>query len=178
MAFVVDVPWLTVARSLLIPKVSLDADHLTVVVAVLGTTISPYLFFWQAEEEVEDEREQPGAKPLIRAPEQAGAAFRRIRVDTYVGMGLSNLVALFIMITAAATLNASGITDIQTSAQAAEALRPIAGQFVFLIFSLASSGPASWRFPCWPDRPPMRSARRSAGTSDSPANPCGPSGST
>ncbi len=139
-AFVVDVPWPTVARSLLTPKVSLDADHLTVVVAVLGTTISPYLFFWQAEEEVEDEREQLGAKPLIRAPEQAGAAFRRIRLDTYVGMGLSNLVALSIVITAAATLNASGITNIQTSAQAAEALRPIAGQFVFLIFSLGIIG--------------------------------------
>ena len=75
-------------HSLLVPKVSFNADYLTVVVAILGTTISPYLFFWQAEEEVEDERERPGAKPLIRAPEQAEAEFRRIRIDTLVGMGL------------------------------------------------------------------------------------------
>ncbi len=139
-AFVVHVPWSTIARSLVVPHVSFNADYLTVVVAILGTTISPYLFFWQAEQEVEDERERPGAKPLIRAPEQAKAEFRRIRVDTLVGMGLSNAVALFIMITAAATLNASGVTDIQTSSQAAEALRPVAGPFVFLIFSLGIIG--------------------------------------
>ncbi len=139
-AFVVHVPWLTVAQSLVVPKISFGSDYLTVVVAILGTTISPYLFFWQAEEEVEDERERPGAKPLIRAPDQAAVEFHRIRVDTFIGMGLSNAVALFIMITAAATLNASGITDIQTSSQAAEALRPVAGPFVFLVFSLGIIG--------------------------------------
>ena len=139
-AFVVHVPWLTVTRSLVVPRISFSSDYLTVVVAILGTTISPYLFFWQAEEEVEDERERPGAKPLTRAPEQAAAEFHRIRVDTYLGMGLSNLVALFIMITAAATLNANGMTDIQTSSQAAEALRPVAGPCVFLIFSLGIIG--------------------------------------
>ncbi len=139
-AFVVHVPWLTVLHSLVVPRISFSSDYLTVVVAILGTTISPYLFFWQAEEEVEDEKERAGARPLIRAPEQATAEFRRIRVDTYVGMGLSNAVALFIMITAAATLNASGVTDIQTSSQAAEALRPVAGRFVFLIFSLGIIG--------------------------------------
>ncbi len=139
-AFVVHVPWFTVVHSLVVPKLSLDTDYLTVVVAILGTTISPYLFFWQAEEEVEDERERPGAKPLLRAPEQAAAEFHRIRIDTYVGMGLSNVVALFIMITAAATLNAHGTTDIQTSSQAAEALRPIAGPFVFLVFALGIIG--------------------------------------
>jgi Mn2+/Fe2+ NRAMP family transporter len=139
-AFVVPVPWPTVAHSLVIPRISFSADYLTVVVAILGTTISPYLFFWQAEEEVEDERERPGAKPLTRAPQQATAEFHRIRVDTYIGMGLSNAVALFIMITAAATLHATGVTDIQTSSQAAEALRPVAGPFVFLVFSLGIIG--------------------------------------
>lgn len=138
--FVVHVPWLTVASSLVLPRISFTSDYLTVLVALLGTTISPYLFFWQAEEEVEDERERPGAKPLARDPDQAVAEFRRIRVDTYVGMGLSNVVALFIMITAAATLHANGVTDIQTSSQAAEALRPVAGPFVFLIFSLGIIG--------------------------------------
>ncbi len=122
------------------PKLQFNAAYLTVVVAVLGTTISPYLFFWQAEEEVEDTKEREGAKPLERAPEQAPEEFRRIRIDTYIGMGLSSLVALFIMVTAAATLNAHGVTNIQTSAQAAEALRPIAGPLVFVIFALGIVG--------------------------------------
>ena len=139
-AFTVHIPWMTVARHLVVPHISLDADHLTVVVAILGTTISPYLFFWQAEEEVDDVKERPGARPLVRAPEQAAAEFTRIRWDTYVGMALSNLVALFIVLTTAATLNAHGVTDIQTSAQAAEALRPIAGDFVFVIFALGIVG--------------------------------------
>ena len=86
----------------MVPKVSLTSSYLTVVVAVFGTTISPYLFFWQAEEEVEEVREADGAKPLVRAPSQARAAFARIRIDTWIGMGLSNVVALFIMITTAA----------------------------------------------------------------------------
>ena len=139
-AFVVHVPWATVGYSLVIPQMAFDAAHLTSVVAILGTTISPYLFFWQAEEEVEDQKERPGARPLIRAPEQAGAEFTRIRTDTIFGMGLSNLVALFIILTTAATLHASGVTDIQTSSQAAEALKPIAGPFVFLVFALGIVG--------------------------------------
>ena len=139
-AFIVDVPWSTVAESIAIPKITLDVGYLTVVVAVLGTTISPYLFFWQASEEVEEIEERDGAKPLKRAPEQAEPEFRRIWVDTYLGMALSNAVALFIVITTAATLNAHGVTDIQTSAQAAEALRPIAGPFVFLVFALGVIG--------------------------------------
>ncbi|HBF29334.1 divalent metal cation transporter, partial [Rhizobium sp.] len=109
-------------------------------VALVGTTISPYLFFWQAEEEVEDVKERPKAKPLLRAPEQAAPEFHRIRMDTYIGMAFSNLVALFIIITTAATLNANGITEIQTSAQAAEALRPIAGPFAFFVFALGIIG--------------------------------------
>ena len=98
-------------------KFQFNAAYLTVVVAILGTTISPYLFFWQAEEEVEDTKERDGARPLERAPEQATEEFRRIRIDTYIGMGLSSLVALFIMVTTAATLNAHGITNIQTSSR-------------------------------------------------------------
>jgi NRAMP (natural resistance-associated macrophage protein)-like metal ion transporter len=139
-AFVVHIPWATVAYRLVVPHITLDGAYLTVVVAILGTTISPYLFFWQAEEEVEEVRENDEAKPLQRAPEQAPAEFSRIRFDTYVGMGLSNVVALFIMLTAAATLHAHGVTNIQTSSQAAEALRPIAGPAVFLVFGLGIIG--------------------------------------
>ena len=138
--FVVDVPWGQVARGLVLPNVTFSADYLTLIVAVLGTTISPYLFFWQAAQEVEEERERPGARPLLRAPEQAEGEFARIRLDTYVGMGFSNLIALFIVITTAATLHAHGVTDIQTSSQAAEALRPIAGEFAFTIFALGIVG--------------------------------------
>ena len=139
-AFVVHMPWATVGRHLLVPSLSLKPDYLTVVVAILGTTISPYLFFWQAEEEVEDLKERPGARALERAPDQAPAEFSRIRWDTYVGMGLSNVVALFIVLTTAATLHAHGVTDIQTSSQAAEALRPIAGPTVFVVFALGIIG--------------------------------------
>ena len=139
-AFVVRIPWASVGYHVLMPHVTPSASYLTVVVAILGTTISPYLFFWQAEEEVEEVKERIGARPLQRAPEQAVAEFRRIRWDTYIGMALSNAVALFIMLTTAATLNAHGVTDIQTSAQAAEALRPIAGPLVFVVFALGIIG--------------------------------------
>lgn len=139
-AFVVHMPWGTVAHHLVIPHIKWNAAYLTAVVAILGTTISPYLFFWQAEEEVEEVKEREHARPLVRAPEQATAEFRRIGWDTRVGMAISNVVALFIVLTTAATLNVHGVTDIQTSSQAAEALRPIAGQFVFLVFGLGIIG--------------------------------------
>jgi NRAMP (natural resistance-associated macrophage protein)-like metal ion transporter len=139
-AFVVHVPWTTVGYRLVVPQISFRADYLTAIVAVLGTTISPYLFFWQAEEEVEEAKDRPGAKPLERDPGAAPVEFSRIRVDTYLGMAFSNIVALFIVVTTAATLNAQGITDIQTSAQAAEALRPIAGAAVFFVFALGIVG--------------------------------------
>ncbi len=139
-AFVVNISWATVAYNLVVPKIEFTAPYLTMVVAILGTTISPYLFFWQAEEEAEEVKERPGAIPLGRAPLQAPSELYRIRVDTIVGMGLSNIVALFIILTTAATLHANGITDIQTSSQAAEALRPIAGDFAFLIFALGIVG--------------------------------------
>ncbi len=138
--FVVKVPWATVGYNLVIPHIKLEMSSITAVVAILGTTISPYLFFWQAGEEVEQVREDAGSKPLKRAPEQAKPEFNRIRIDTYLGMALSNMVALFIIITTAATLNAHGVTDIQTSSQAAEALRPIAGPLAFFIFGIGIIG--------------------------------------
>jgi NRAMP (natural resistance-associated macrophage protein)-like metal ion transporter len=138
--FVVKVPWLEVGRHLVLPRLSLSGSYLTTVVAVFGTTISPYLFFWQAGEEVEDEKEDPAAEPLIRAPLQAPAQMARMQLDTLVGMGFSNLIALFIMLTTAATLHAHGVTNIETSSQAAEALRPIAGRFAFTVFALGIIG--------------------------------------
>jgi Mn2+/Fe2+ NRAMP family transporter len=99
--FAVGVPWLTVAQNLVVPHIKLSGDYLAIVVAIFGTTISPYLFFWQAAEEVEDEKEDPKAEPLIEAPVQAPRQLARIQLDTLVGMGISNLVALFIMITTA-----------------------------------------------------------------------------
>jgi len=139
-ALVVHVPWATVAQRLVLPRLSFKVDYLTTVVAVLGTTISPYLFFWQAEEEVDEVKERRDARPLERAPEQAKGEFHRIRIDTYLGMAFSNLVALAIVVATAATLNAHGVTNIQTSSQAAEALRPIAGPLVFVVFALGVVG--------------------------------------
>jgi Mn2+/Fe2+ NRAMP family transporter len=134
-ALAVDVPWRDVARAALVPQFSLRKDYVVAIVAVLGTTISPYLFFWQASEEAEDERTKAGAMPLTEAPEQAAVELHRIRLDTYVGMGFSNLISLFVIITTATTLHAHGVTDIQTSAQAAEAMRPIAGAFTYAVFA-------------------------------------------
>ena len=139
-AFVSPIPWGSVIYSLIVPRVEFTPAYLTMIVAILGTTISPYLFFWQAEEEVEDVKERRGAKPLDRAPDQAKSEFKRIRLDTYVGMALSNAVALFIIVTCAATLNVHGITDIETSSQAAQALRPIAGEAAFVVFALGIVG--------------------------------------
>jgi NRAMP (natural resistance-associated macrophage protein)-like metal ion transporter len=138
--FVVRVPWSQVLTRALMPHISWTAEFITTVVAVFGTTISPYLFFWQASQEVEDQLADPQAKPLIEAPQQANANLRRIKLDTYIGMAFSNLVAFFIILTTAVTLNLHGITDIQTSAQAATALRPIAGEFAFLLFSAGIIG--------------------------------------
>ena len=139
-ALAIRVPWGEVPYDTIVPHVSWTRDYLVVVVAVLGTTISPYLFFWQASEEAEDERIDPKAKPLLDAPEQAPEEIRRIEIDTYIGMGLSNVVAFFIIVTTAATLHLNGVTDVQTSEQAAEALRPIAGDFTFYIFALGILG--------------------------------------
>jgi NRAMP (natural resistance-associated macrophage protein)-like metal ion transporter len=137
---VVDVQWQEVLYRTLVPSLVWQQDYVVVIVAVLGTTISPYLFFWQASEEAEDERINPAEHPLTEAPEEAPGQIRRIEIDTYLGMGLSNLIALCIIITTAATLHAHGITDIQTSEQAAEALRPIAGEFAFAVFTCGIVG--------------------------------------
>lgn len=139
-AMVVDVPWAQVAFSTFVPSFAWQKDYIVTIVAVLGTTITPYCFFWQSSEEAEEERINPAAHPLLEAPEQAKSEIRRIRLDTYVGMGFSNLISWFIIITTAATLNAHGLTDIQNSTQAAEALRPIAGVFTFAIFAAGIIG--------------------------------------
>jgi Mn2+/Fe2+ NRAMP family transporter len=129
-----------VARGFLLPTFLPDAAFWTTVVAVLGTTISPYLFFWQAAQEVEDIRNEPERKPLVKAPDQGPDAIGRIRLDTYIGMAFSNLVALAIIVTTAATLHAGGVTDVASSSQAAEALRPVAGPFAFTLFALGIVG--------------------------------------
>ena len=132
--FAAHVPWGTALYSTVVPHFVLDAPHAMALVAVLGTTISPYLFFWQAGQEVE-ELHRRHVKALCITPRVAGPELARIRTDTIVGMGISNLIALFIIFATAATLNANGVTDIQTSSQAAEALRPIAGIFTFALFA-------------------------------------------
>jgi NRAMP (natural resistance-associated macrophage protein)-like metal ion transporter len=132
--FAAQVPWGSALYSTLVPQVVFDAPHAMAMVAVLGTTISPYLFFWQAGQEVE-ELHRRHVKALCITPRSAGPELSRIRTDTIVGMGISNLIALFIIFATAATLNAGGVTDIQTSSQAAEALRPIAGVFTFALFA-------------------------------------------
>ncbi|HEY1857313.1 NRAMP family divalent metal transporter [Acidocella sp.] len=139
-ALAIHVPWGHVLYRIVVPNFSLKTDYVVTVVAVLGTTITPYCFFWQSSQEVEDERVDPTAYPLIDAPEQAPVEISRMRFDTYVGMGYSNVISLFIIIATAATLNAQGITNIQTSAQAAEALRPIAGVFTFALFAAGIIG--------------------------------------
>ncbi len=138
--FVVKVPWGEVVHRTLIPSISFEATYVVGVVAVFGTTISPYLFFWQASQEVEEQRAAKGEQPLIDAPEQARVQLERIQLDTYIGMGVSNLVAFFIMLTAVVTLRMHGVTDIQTSAQAAAALRPLAGDFAFALFAAGIIG--------------------------------------
>ncbi len=124
----------------MLPRIDLSVSWLTVVVAVFGTTISPYLFYWQSSEEVEDMelKRRPNLKQAD--PAAARRELRRIRTDTFAGMAFAHLVFFFIVLTTALTLNRAGITHIETSAQAAEALRPIAGQFAFLLFSLGILG--------------------------------------
>jgi len=132
--FAAHVSWGPALHGLLVPRLVFDAPHAMALVAVLGTTISPYLFFWQAGQEVEEQRRRH-VKALCVTPRDAGPELARIRTDTIVGMGFSNLIAVCIIIATAATLNASGVTDIRTSSQAAEALRPVAGEFTFALFA-------------------------------------------
>jgi len=138
--FVVHMPWEEAFKSALWPNFEWDARYTSTLVAVLGTTISPYLFFWQASQEVEEQRAAPGEQPLNEAPEQAEEHLERIRFDTWLGMTFSNLIALCIMLTTAATLNAHGILTIDSAEQAAQALRPIAGDFAFALFTAGIVG--------------------------------------
>ena len=137
--FTVQVPWGQALRSLLIPHIEWTAAFATGFVAILGTTISPYLFFWQAAQEIEEEK-RTHSKPLYVAPKSAGAEIKRIRQDTLIGMSFSNLVAIFIVFAAAATLHANGVTTIETAAQAAQALEPVAGRFAFMLFAFGIIG--------------------------------------
>lgn len=139
-ALVVHVPWRPVLIGTFIPSLSLSNSYLTALTAVLGTTISPYLFFWQASLEVQEQEAAQGETALKRAPQQAAAQLERMRDDTYLGMAFSNVIAFFIILDTAAVLHAHGITDIQTGAQAAQALRPLAGELAFLLFSLGIIG--------------------------------------
>jgi len=136
---VVHVPWPHALRSLVVPELQFTPAYATAFVAILGTTISPYLFFWQAGQEIE-EQHRHHAKPLCLTASTAGPELKRIRIDTLVGMAFSTLISLAIVYATAATLHASGIRDITTSAQAAEALRPIAGQFAFAMFAFGIVG--------------------------------------
>lgn len=131
--------WRAIGEGLVIPHVS-NAGMVTTIVALFGTTISPYLFFWQTAQEVEEVNSDPDAEPLIEAPRQARRELGRIRIDTFAGMGVSTLVAMAIIIATAATLHQRGITDIQSAAQAAQALEPVAGKFAFALFSLGVIG--------------------------------------
>jgi Mn2+/Fe2+ NRAMP family transporter len=142
--FTIHVPWGAVVRQTVLPQLGLDHDTITMIVAVFGTTISPYLFFWQAAQESENMRAESvrtgGGRLLPHGEEVARQHLRRIRWDTYLGMGFSNLIAFFIILSTAATLHAAGIFNIGTAGRAAEALRPIGGQATFLLFSLGIIG--------------------------------------
>ncbi|MDY7526245.1 divalent metal cation transporter [Sphingomonas sp. 10B4] len=139
LVFMVHVDWPAAAKGLVWPVIA-GTSGITTVVAIFGTTISPYLFFWQSSQEAEEVATSADARPLVDAPEQAPHEYSRMRLDTFGGMAISNLVAIAIMIGTAATLNAAGKTDISTAADAAQALRPVAGQFAFLLFALGIIG--------------------------------------
>jgi Mn2+/Fe2+ NRAMP family transporter len=138
--FTVHVPWGQVALRTVWPSFTPNSETAAVVVGVFGTTISPYLFFWQASEEVEDMRARKDAAPLLGDAATAAVELRRIRWDTWSGMFYSNITAYFIILATAVTLNVAGITNIETAAQAASALRPLAGDFAYILFALGILG--------------------------------------
>ncbi len=138
--FIVHVPWGEVALRTVWPKFKADSTAAAVIVGVFGTTISPYLFFWQASEEVEEMMEKPDAEPLVSDERQAEPELRRIRWDTWSGMFYSNVAAYFIILATAVTLHAAGVTEINTAAQAASALKPLAGNFAYMLFALGILG--------------------------------------
>jgi len=138
--FMLKLDWAAIGAGLIGLHPSLTNDAATTIVAIFGTTISPYLFFWQSAQEVEEVDSRPDEHPLTEAPLEARAAISRIQIDTISGMLVSNLVALAIMIATAATLHKAGVTNIQTASDAAKALEPIAGHFAFALFSLGIIG--------------------------------------
>jgi Mn2+/Fe2+ NRAMP family transporter len=138
--FFVQVPWAQVARDTLVPNIEFSHGYLSMLTAVLGTTVSPYLFIWQAALEVEEQRATPHEVPVRVAPSQAHWQFIKIRVDTWLGMTVSNLVMFFIILTTAVTLHAHHITQIDSAQQAARALEPVAGRFAFLLFAIGLVG--------------------------------------
>ena len=139
-ALVAHVDWKAAASGALLPRVQWNADTVKMIVAILGTTISPYLFFWQAAQEVEEIERVDKDRPLSEAPRQAPAQLRRLRFDTWLGMGFSNAIAFFMILAAAATLHANGQFDVESTAQAAQALKPVAGDAAFLLFALGILG--------------------------------------
>ena len=139
-AFFVHIDWPQALRSSFLPQISWDKSYLTGIVAVLGTTISPYLFFWQASQEVEEVKSARGEKPLKHAPRQARWQLERIRSDTYIGMAISNLVAFFIILITAATLHPLGLMEISSAAEAAKALVPLAGRGAEALFACGIIG--------------------------------------
>jgi Mn2+/Fe2+ NRAMP family transporter len=162
-AFVVDVHWQSALAGTFIPTISLSTGYMTALTAVFGTTISPYLFFWQASQEVQEQEAAAGEKALKRAPEQASAQLQSMRTDTYIGMAFSNVIAFFIIFVTAAVLHTHGLTDIQTAAQAAEALRPLAGEWSFLLFSFGIIGTGLLACRFWQVRRPTLWLRPSSG---------------
>ncbi len=138
--FAVHVPWGGVLKGVVWPSLIWNVKGLSALMAILGTTISPYLFFWQASEEAEEVQDRLEEHALKKRPLEAPNQLRRIRADTYIGMAFSNVVGFFIILTAAVTLHAHGVSDIDTAAQAALALKPLAGRFAFLLFTLGIIG--------------------------------------
>jgi Mn2+/Fe2+ NRAMP family transporter len=139
-AFTVEIPWSTALLAAIWPNPTINANYFMMVVAVLGTTISPYLFFWQASQEVEEMHQGKFSRPLRELARGGDPELDRIRIDTIVGMLFSNVIAFSIILTTAAVLNAHGVTNINSAAQAAEALKPLAGDFTFLLFALGIIG--------------------------------------
>ncbi|WP_312038144.1 divalent metal cation transporter [Rhizobium lusitanum] len=138
--FVVHVDWSSFTRGLVLPTFKMDPSYWSMIVAIFGTTISPYLFFWQASQEAEDLKEKPRKEALVKHPQEAEKANTRITLDTLIGMAASNIVALAIITTTAATLNKAGATNIGSSVDAAKAIEPLAGQFAKIIFATGIIG--------------------------------------
>src|SRR5436190_19087275 len=135
-ALTVHIPWSAALLAAIWPTPTFNADYFLMVVAVLGTTISPYLFFWQASQEVEEMNQGNARRPLRELARGGRLELDRIKIDTTVGMIFSNVIAFFVILTTASVLHAHGVTNINSATQAAEALRPLAGNFTFLLFAL------------------------------------------